>query len=89
MQPEAFAASQIDWEQLAVDGGPRWEAMARAAFDALDLDGDGQLQRSELELMLLGRCEFEVRLHQNDRVVCLWWGCADVNQRVLRVDCDL
>jgi hypothetical protein len=59
---ESFAASQLDWETIQADGSEQWETMARAAFDALDLDGDGEVHRTELEIMLVGRCPYEVRL---------------------------
>jgi Ca2+-binding EF-hand superfamily protein len=58
---ESFAASQLDWEALQAAGGDEWEQLARAAFDALDLDGDGLLQRGEMEIMLIGRCAMDAR----------------------------
>ena len=60
--PESFAASQMDWDNLHADSSTEeWETMARAAFDALDLDGDGQVHRMELEVVLSGRCAENVR----------------------------
>ena len=58
---ESFAASQLDWEALQGRQQEDWEGMARAAFDALDLDGDGTVHRSELQIMLVGHCPEEVR----------------------------
>jgi hypothetical protein len=52
----SLAASQMD-----VTGGEEWAEIARAAFNVLDLDGDGKVQRSEMEVVLSGRCPDEVR----------------------------
>ena len=48
---QSLAASQIDATQ-----GEEWTETARTAFNALDLDGDGTVQRSEMEVVLAGRC---------------------------------
>eukprot|EP00892_Ulva_mutabilis_P009020 jgi/Ulvmu1/6490/UM003_0123.1 len=48
----SLAASQMD----AAASPEEWREMARAAFDALDLDGDGRVQREEMEVVLAGRC---------------------------------
>lgn len=53
---QSLAASQIDVTQ-----GEEWAEMARAAFNALDLDGDGTVQRSEMEVVLAGSCPENVR----------------------------
>jgi hypothetical protein len=47
----SLAASQIDVTQEE-----EWAEMARIAFNALDLDGDGTVQRSEMQVVLAGRC---------------------------------
>ena len=54
---QSLAASQIDVTQ-----GEEWAEMARIAFNALDLDGDGAVQRSEMEVVLAGRCPENVRI---------------------------
>lgn len=53
---QSLAASQIDATQDA-----DWLEMAHTAFNALDLDGDGTVQRSEMEVVLAGRCPENVR----------------------------
>jgi hypothetical protein len=53
----SLAASQID-----VTHGEEWAEMARIAFSALDLDGDGTVQRSEMQVVLAGRCPEHVRV---------------------------
>jgi Ca2+-binding EF-hand superfamily protein len=52
----SFAASQLDWESVKQDDSEQWRQMGRAAFDALDLDGDGKIHRMEMEVVLAGRC---------------------------------
>lgn len=54
---QSLAASQIDGSQ-----GEEWAEMARTAFNALDLDGDGTVQRSEMEVVLAGRCPENVSI---------------------------
>lgn len=54
----SLAASQLP---LPSDGSgahdaPAWREMARAAFDAIDMDGDGRITRDEIEVVLAGRC---------------------------------
>ena len=53
----SLAASQLD----AAASPAEWREMARAAFDALDLDGDGKVHRDEMAALLAGRCPKDVR----------------------------
>ena len=53
----SLAASQMD----AAASPEEWEEMARAAFDALDTDGDGKVHRDEMAALLAGRCPEDVR----------------------------
>jgi Ca2+-binding EF-hand superfamily protein len=53
----SLAASQLDWEHVKQESdSEQWQRMGRAAFDALDLDGDGKIHRMEMEVVLAGRC---------------------------------
>jgi Ca2+-binding EF-hand superfamily protein len=59
----SLAASQLDWENVKQDNSEQWQRMGRAAFDALDLDGDGKIHRMEMEAVLAGRCPENVSFH--------------------------
>eukprot|EP00892_Ulva_mutabilis_P009021 jgi/Ulvmu1/6491/UM003_0124.1 len=48
----SLAASQID----AAASLEEWKDMAAAAFNALDIDGDGRVHRDEMAALLAGRC---------------------------------
>lgn len=54
-----LAASQMDWSRVQEDK-EQWTRMARAAFSVLDTDCDGQLQRSEITDILIGRIPIQV-----------------------------
>lgn len=77
----AVIASQIDWRYMQRHQKERWLALARRAFDNIDIDGNGAISMSEmLDAMKVCRARY-LLLHmlsiQLAKVRSPWLGATD------------